>query len=149
LAIVLLDFTHFLKHTGQHRQAHLLDKHASQPPFQGDSLAYIVAPDYPTDPTRHTAAAVAAATASQHGPYAYVCNIHGATKHMAQPTQTAEEPLTPVKAVPAMNQAKGSRYHGDTLIRYRLAATLVKVMATALQALMGLISNTCAGSRNE
>jgi hypothetical protein len=55
--------------------------------------------------------------------------------------------LTPVKAVPAMNQAKGSRYHGDTLIRYRLAATLVRVMAIALQALMGLISKTCIRRR--
>lgn len=51
--------------------------------------------------------------------------------------------LTPVKAVPAMNHAKGSRYQGDTLIRYRLAATLLRVMAMALHAFRGLISKTC------
>jgi hypothetical protein len=48
-----------------------------------------------------------------------------------------------VKAVPAMNQAKGSRYQGDTEMRYRLAATLDSVMATADQALSGLMSKTC------
>ena len=36
--------------------------------------------------------------------------------------------LTPVKAVPAKAQAKGSMYQGLMLIRYRLTATETKVM---------------------
>ena len=50
---------------------------------------------------------------------------------------------TPVKAVPASAQAKGSRYQGETEIIYRLAATEPSVVATAPQALSGLISKTC------
>lgn len=53
--------------------------------------------------------------------------------------------LTPVKAVPAMNQAKGSRYQGETLMRYRLADIATMEVTTAPQALMGLSSNTLQG----
>ena len=55
--------------------------------------------------------------------------------------------LTPVKAVPAKAQARGSMYQGLMLMRYRLTATETRVMPTALQAFRGLTSNTCrAGS---
>lgn len=51
--------------------------------------------------------------------------------------------LTPVQAVPAKAHARGSRYHGEMEMRYTLSATLTTVVATAPQALNGLISNTC------
>lgn len=61
------------------------------------------------------------------------------TQSLLHNPDTLTHILTPVKAVPAMNHAKGSRYQGDTLIRYRLAATLLRVMAMALHAFRGLI----------
>ena len=50
--------------------------------------------------------------------------------------------LTPVKAVPAMNQAKGSRYHGQTEMRYKLADIDTMDVSTAPQAFKGFSSNT-------
>ena len=51
-----------------------------------------------------------------------------------------------MKAVPEKAQAKGSMYQGAMEIRYRLAAIETIEMATALQALTGLILNTCRSS---
>ena len=51
--------------------------------------------------------------------------------------------LTPVQAVPAKAQAKGSRYQGDMAMAYMLRLTDASVMATALHARKGLMSNTC------
>lgn len=53
-------------------------------------------------------------------------------------------PRTPVNAVPAMNQAKGSRYHGDTEMRYRLADTDTSVVTTAPHAFAMSSLNTCS-----
>ena len=64
----------------------------------------------------------------------YVCSE--AAKH------AVHFPLTPVKAVPAMNHANGSRYQGLMLIRYKLADTDASVTATALQALAMFSWNT-------
>lgn len=52
--------------------------------------------------------------------------------------------LTPVQAVPAKAHASGSRYQGAMAIIYKLAATDDRVMATALHAFQGFISNTCS-----
>lgn len=52
--------------------------------------------------------------------------------------------LTPVQAVPAKAQARGSRYQGEIAMRYKLSATDERVMATALHAFQGFISNTCS-----
>ena len=66
------------------------------------------------------------------------------TQHDAVPWAAAQLwQLTPVKAVPAKAQARGSRYQGLMLMRYRLTATETRVMPTALQAFKGLTSNTC------
>lgn len=54
--------------------------------------------------------------------------------------------LTPVQAVPAKAQANGSRYQGEMAMRYKLAATDDKVMATALHAFHGFMSNTCSSN---
>ena len=51
--------------------------------------------------------------------------------------------LTPVHAVPAKAQASGSRYQGETAIRYTLSDTLATVVATAPHALQGFSWNTC------
>lgn len=56
---------------------------------------------------------------------------------------SSREALTPVQAVPAKAQANGKRYHGDMAMRYKLKATDVSVMATALHAFHGLKSKTC------
>lgn len=48
-----------------------------------------------------------------------------------------------MKAVPAMNHAKGRRYHGLMLIKYKLAETEVNVVRTAPQALAIFSWNTC------
>ena len=55
--------------------------------------------------------------------------------------------LTPVKAVPERNQATGSRYQGHTERSHKLAAKEMTEIATALQDLQGLISNTCRQSK--
>lgn len=55
--------------------------------------------------------------------------------------------LTPVKAVPAINQANGSKYQGLTLIRYKLADTDTSVVTTAPQALAMFSWNTCKGAK--
>jgi len=49
---------------------------------------------------------------------------------------------TPVQAVPAKAHARGSKYQGAMAMRYKLAATDDKVMATALHAFQGFMSNT-------
>ena len=51
--------------------------------------------------------------------------------------------LTPVKAVPEKAHAKGSRYQGAMAMKYRLAAMATTDVATAPQALTGLILKTC------
>lgn len=57
-------------------------------------------------------------------------------------TGHAARGLTPVQAVPAKAQARGSRYQGAMAMRYKLAATDDRVMATALHAFQGFMSNT-------
>ena len=49
---------------------------------------------------------------------------------------------TPVNAVPARAHAKGSRYHGATLMAYRHAAMDTSEVTTAPHARMGLSANT-------
>lgn len=58
----------------------------------------------------------------------------------------ATEGLTPVQAVPAKAQANGSRYQGEMAMRYKLAATDERVMATALHAFNGFMSSTCSST---
>jgi hypothetical protein len=52
-------------------------------------------------------------------------------------------PLTPVKAVPASAQAKGSMYQGAWAMSHRQPAMEASVVATAPHARSGLISYTC------
>lgn len=44
--------------------------------------------------------------------------------------------------MPAKAQARGSKYQGAMAMRYKLAATDERVMATALHAFQGFMSNT-------
>ena len=51
--------------------------------------------------------------------------------------------LTPVQAVPANTQARGSRYQGEYAMKAMLAKTEQVVNKTADQALRSFTSNTC------
>lgn len=57
-------------------------------------------------------------------------------------TASCNNTLTPVKAVPAKNQANGRRYQGAMDIKYKLAEKDAMDVNTAPHALTGFNSNT-------